>query len=504
MKKTILFCGIHQETASFNPVPSTAEHFKRFVWEWEGQHMLQRFRGNKSSMGGLIAAAEDAGFAVRGSAYLRAYSGGPVQQSLVEEFLDRVRQDLAEIGPVDGVLLALHGATQSDASDDVCGDVLTAVRAMVGEEVVIAASCDLHANVTARMMRAADFVSGYQTYPHLDAYETGYRAGSLAARKLRGEPTHMAWTTLPQMAPAHGYTTEAGGLKKLMDRAHAMVAEGKILDFSIFQVQPWLDVDCSGSAVVVAAETEEAAKAAAADLAAEEFALRAELQGPKLWSIEETIRAALENPEDKPVVLVDSADSPGAGSNGDSAAVIEGLLPYRDTLRAAVAVVDPAAVAKAFALGVGGKADFTLGGSIAPELSAPVTVPDCTVRSLHSGEFIIQGRASHGQTVSMGRSAVLQTGQLQIVVCHSCSNSRDLQAFRGVGVEPTLCRLVSVKACTSFRANYEPIAAQICNADTPGAAGVDLLRLPFKRIPKPFYPFQETDETMIPASVCLR
>ena len=504
MSKTILFCGFHQETASFNPVLSTEENFRKFVCEWEGESMLRRFRGSKTPMGGMMAAVEEAGFTLRGSAYLRAYSGGPVQQELVDRFLDRVRQDLQTIGPVAGVMVALHGATQSDGSDDVSGDVLTAIRAMVGEDTVIAASADLHANVTERMMRAADFISGYQTYPHLDQFETGYRAASLAVRRLQGESVRMAWTALPQMAPASGYTTETGGLKRLMDRAHALVAEGRIVDFSIFQVQPWLDVNCSGSAVVVAAADEETAKAVADDLAAEEFTLREELQGSRLWTIEETVRAALENTEDKPVILVDSADSPGAGSNGDSAEVLRCLLPHRDTLRAAVAVVDTAAVEKAFALGVGARADFTLGASIAPDLSAPVTVENCTVKSLHGGEYIIEGKAGRGSTVSMGRSAVLQTGQLFILVCHSCSNCRDLQFYRGVGIEPTLCRLVAVKACTSFRANYEPIAAQICNADTPGAAGVDLRSLPFRRVPQPFYPFREITEEMIPAARCLR
>lgn len=504
MNKTVLFCGFHQETASFNPVPSTEENYRKFVCEWEGETMLRRFRGSQTPMGGLMAAVEEAGFTARGSAYLRAYSGGPVQQELVDRFLDCVRRDLAEIGPVAGVMVALHGATHSEASEDVSGDVLTAIRAMVGEDAVIAAPADLHANVTERMMRAADFISGYHTYPHLDTYETGYRAASLAVRKLQGESVHMAWTTLPQMAPASGYTTEAGGLKKLMDRGHALTAEGKILDFSVFQVQPWLDVSCSGSAVLVAAADEETAKSVADQLAAEEFKLREELQGPKLWSIAETVQAALDNSEDKPVVLVDSADSSGAGSNGDSAEVLRYLLPYREALRAAVSVVDAAAVEKAFALGVGGEADFVLGGTIAPDLSAPVTVENCRVKSLHSGEYILEGKASRGSVVSMGRSAVLQAGQLLILVCHSCSNCRDPQFYRGVGIEPTLCRLVSVKACTSFRANYEPIAAQICNTDTPGAAGVDLRALPFRRVPRPFYPFTEIGEEQIPAARCLR
>ena len=503
MDKRVFLCGIQQETASFNPNLTPLEEFIGNGYR-QGEDLVNGQRGVQSCAGGMIAAAEENGYTVVGGVSINCHSGGAAKDEVARWFLDQTLPALREAMPVEAVLVTLHGATQSDVSDDVCDDVLTAIREVVGEDVVIAASCDLHGNVTERMMRAADYISGYQTYPHLDYFSTGYRAASLAIRKLQGKPTRIAWTTLPQTAPAHAYTTTAGGLKKLMERAHAMVAEGKILDFSIFQVQPWLDVTVSGSTILVAAEDEAVACAVADDLAAEEFALREELQGPKLWTIEETVQAALANPEDKPVVLVDSSDSPGAGSAGDSAEVIKYLLPHRDVMRAAVAVADTEAVEKAYALGVGGKADFTLGAGISPELSEPVEVKDCVVKSLHSGEFVLEGPASRGAKATMGRAAVLQAGQLMILVCGNCNNCKDPQFYRSVGIEPTLCRLVSVKACTSFRAAYAPISAQICNAITPGAAGVELKMLPFCRIPAPFYPFQETSADIIPAAVCLR
>jgi microcystin degradation protein MlrC len=161
-------------------------------------------------------------------------------------------------------------------------------------------------------------------------------------------------------------------------------------------------------------------------------------------------------------------------------------------------------VEKAFQLGVGACADFTLGASIAPELSRPVKVPNATVRSLHDGTFRLGGPAERGQLRHMGRSAVLQAGEISILVTQRGQNNGDLQFYRGFGIEPTLCRLVDVKACTSFRAAYEPISALICNTITPGAAGVELLELPFKNIPSPFYPFSEITEDMIPAPVVLR
>ena len=511
MMERVFICGFHQETASFNPIPTTWEKYQRRSGG-VGQELIDNVRAGGAAresaygaiLGAMLDEAEARGYQVVGGMDIGAYSGGAVQQSVVERFLSETLAMLREAMPVKAVLVGLHGATQSDASNDVCGDILTAIRETVGEDVVIGASCDLHGNVTERMMRAADYISGYQTYPHLDFYSTGSRAAKLVLDKLEGKGAKQAWVTLPQMAPAHGYTTEKGGLKKLMDKGHAMVAAGEIRDFSIFQVQPWLDVDKPGSTILVAADTEEKAIAVAAEFAKEEFALRQELQGPKLWTMEEVVKAAVENTEDKPVVLVDSSDSPGAGSAGDSAEVLRYLLPYRDTLRAAVTVVDASAVAKAYELGVGGKADFVLGATVAPTLSAPVEVKDCVVKSLHNGEFVLEGPASRGTKGNMGPAAVLQAGQLMILVNHAGSNCKDPQFYRSVGIEPTLCRLVDVKACTSFRAAYEPISALICNTITPGAAGVELKTLPYQNIPKPFYPFEEISEDMIPAPKCLR
>ena len=507
----VFICGFHQETASFNPIPTTWEKYQRRSGG-VGQELIDNVRAGGAAresaygaiLGAMLDEAEARGYQVVGGMDIGAYSGGAVQQSVVERFLSETLAMLRDAMPVKAVLVGLHGATQSEASNDVCGDILTAIRETVGEDVVIGASCDLHGNVTERMMRAADYISGYQTYPHLDFYSTGSRAAKLVLDKLEGKGAKQAWVTLPQMAPAHGYTTEKGGLKKLMDKGHAMVAAGEIRDFSIFQVQPWLDVDKPGSTILVAADTEEKAIAVAAAFAKEEFALRQELQGPKLWTMEEVVKAAVENTEDKPVVLVDSSDSPGAGSAGDSAEVLRYLLPYRDTLRAAVTVVDASAVAKAYELGVGGKADFVLGATVAPTLSAPVEVKDCVVKSLHNGEFVLEGPASRGTKGNMGPAAVLQAGQMMILVNHAGSNCKDPQFYRSVGIEPTLCRLVDVKACTSFRAAYEPISALICNTITPGAAGVELKTLPYQNIPKPFYPFEEISEDMIPAPKCLR
>ena len=508
-KKRIYLCGLQQETDSFNLVPTTIEDYLGVdysdpAYTEETGRIIPETIGD-GALRGMLDVMAVRGCEVICGVHANARSGGAVQPDVVEWFLRHTLTEISHAGKLDGVLVVLHGATQSQTSDDVCGDILTAIREAVGEEMVIAASCDLHANVTERMARAADYICGYQTYPHLDFYRVGSRAATLLADHLEGRKRKMAHVTVPVMVSAHAYSTERGGLKLLMDRGHEMVANGRLADFTIFQVQPWLDVEKIGSAVLAVADDEETAVAAAKELALGSFALRKELQGEPLWSIDEVVEKARATHEDgHPVVLADSADSPGAGANGDSAAVLEAVLPYRDTLRVAFALDDTPAVEKAWQLGVGAVADFTLGATRAPHLTHSVVVKDALVRSLSDGTFIHEGAARRGAEINIGRCAVLQAGKIQILLSTNSRFNGDLQFYRGFGIEPTMCDLVNVKRCTSFRANYEPFAALICNTATPGASSPDLKSLPYQRIPRPFYPFDEVSEDMIAEPVCYR
>ena len=496
----VFVCGLHQESNSFNPKLAGFDSFRYL----EGEELITLGRDAGVTIFGMLNVLKENGVTPVCGIEMRAGSGAPLKKDVAEIFIKRTLESIKNAGELDGVLIALHGATLAENSEDVCGDVLEAIRKEVGENVIISASCDLHANVTEKMMKNADFISGYQAYPHIDLCETGMRAAELLVKKLNGEDLKMARVTIPLMAPAHGYTTTKGNLKKLMDKARALKAEGKIVDFSIFQVQPWLDAKEIASTVLVVANDCETAKSVATDLAKDEFKLAEELQGEKLYEIDEVIEKALKNESGKPIILVDSSDSSNAGASGDSATVIGALLPYKDVLKAAADVTDAKAVAKAFELGVGAVSDFTLGATIAPKLSKPVLVKDAKVKSLHVGTFERFGPQEKGIIVTNGRTAILEVGKLLIHVSEDARANGDMNFYRGFGIDPQSQQLVNIKACTSFRAGYEPISAEICNTSTPGAAGTVLTDLPFEKLVMPIYPFAEITEDMISEAKCYR
>jgi len=500
MNKKVFLCGLHQESNSFNPVLATFESFRCL----RGDELITLGKDAGYTIFGMVEGLSTYGITPLCGSYLNAGSGGPIDAAVYESFMGETLADIKKAGKLDGVLVELHGATLSNKSIDVCGDILESIRNLVGEDVVVSASCDLHAKVTEKMAKNADFISGFQAYPHIDLYETGKRAAEVLCAKMGGKNLKMARVSLPVIAPAHGYTTTAGNLKTLMEKGFLLKKEGTIFDFSIFQVQPWLDSPDVASSVLVIADDEERAKTVATDLALEEFSIRKELQGQALLTIEEVIQKALANKSGKPIVLVDSADSSNAGACGDSAAVIEALLPYQNVLKAAVDVKDAPAAEKAFSLGVGAVADFTLGATLAPELSKPVLVKNAKVKSLHEGSFERFGPQAKGNICRIGKTAVLEVGKLLIHVSANAQANGDLNFYRGFGIDPLAQQLVNIKACTSFRAGYEPVSEEICNTSTPGAAGTVLKDLPFKKRPVPLYPFEEITEQDITEPKCYR
>ena len=491
----IALSEFHQETNSFNPVKTTLEDYRK-VYVREGKEMLE-LRGRPAAMAGKFDAIADAGGAeIVPLVGMFAQSGGIAEHEIIDYFLEKTLSGLKASLPLDGVFVGLHGATQSDASDDVSGDILEAIREVVGRDCVITVSTDLHANVTEKCVRNADFITGYHTYPHVDIYDTGYRAAKLGLDKImKKQDLCMAWASVPMIAPPSSYTTMHGPFKELMDYALGLVKTGKLTDFSIYQMQPWLDVDPAQSSILTIAEDPETARFYANDLAKRLFYIRAAFV-QELSRVEDVLAEAEQNHSGKPYVLVHSSDSPGAGATCDNASLIEAIQKRNSDVKAAVYLNDIPAAEQAFRMGVGAAGTFKIGASRDKKMSSPVTL-EARVVSLHDGVYTQEGPAQRGKVNKVGRTAVLHWRNTDIIVCGNVLAPGDPQMYRHFGVEPSFYQLVSVKACTSWRAAYEPIAGKIFETDLPGNAPLNLFRGTYTHLPKHFYPFEEISEADI-------
>lgn len=484
MKKRILLCEFHQETNTFNPLVWETD---RFGAAFEGQAVFESRMQRRCAVHGGADAVTEYGGEVIPAIFMSSGSGGRVADAAMAHFCERMTSYIKE-NTFDGIYASLHGATCTESEEDACGVIVERLRQLAGDKPIVA-SFDLHANITQKMLRNADIICGYNTYPHNDFYETGYRAASLCMQMLEGKRFAMASKAVPMLLPPAGYTTDDGMFKELMDTGKTMVEQGLLHDFTVFPVQPWLDIPEIASRIVTIGEDEKKTKECAEVLAQKLWKLRKDAQ-PDMLSVDEIIDIAERNTTGQPVILSESADSPNGGCVGDSPVVAMRLLERGSSLRAGLFVVDPAAAEKAFAVGVGGKAAFSVGAGFTHGMPGPLKA-EGQVLSLHDGVFRLEGPANRGDYGSMGRCAVVRFGNVDIILCHKCRSSGDPQVFRHFGIEPTLYDLIVVKANTSFRLPYGKFTDLIYCADTIGAGASNLKRLKWHKLPQNLYPFAE-------------
>lgn len=335
------------------------------------------------------------------------------------------------------------------------------------------------------MVKNSNTISLYQRYPHVDIWETGERATRFCLDILAGKcAPKMAYVQIPMIVPASSYTTETEPFVSLMAKAHGYVKEGRLLDFSISQMQPWLDVKDGYSSVVAISENEKDAEELALELAEGLWNMRHEF-GTDLSSVDEIIKIAEKNESGKPVILNDFADSSNAGAAGDSPEVIERILALGSDVRALMYINDGEFVAACNKVGVGNKITANLGATISKKLYTPVKI-EAEVKALFDGELPF-----HGAYADFGPSAVVKVRNTIIVVTTQHRYNGQPALYRAFGYDPMDYQMVVVKACTSFRAFYGPLTDLIYPASTKGAATSDLLSLPYERIPSSFYPFSD-------------
>jgi microcystin degradation protein MlrC len=338
------------------------------------------------------------------------------------------------------------------------------------------------------MVERATAILGYHTYPHVDMYEIGRKAAELLLRTLAGKTRPViGWRKLPLIVNAENQQTAHGPARKLRAQAEELEGAGKAEAVSIFPVQPWLDIEEMGAAVVVVTDGDRAAADGyAAKLAQQFWDTRREYE-PDLTPVEDAIRLALKT-EGGPVVLAESADSTGSGSPGDSTGVLKHLVSAPLTEPAAIFLVDPEAALQLSRAGVGASVTLPIGGKLDPRYSQPVQVSG-RVRLISDGRWTPRARGYNtGIETSMGTSVIFEIGQVRVLIAERAAMTVDPELFRSHGIDPAYMKIVVVKSPNGFRAAYEPIAKRIFIVDTPGASTAKLETLPWQRIARPIYP----------------
>jgi microcystin degradation protein MlrC len=488
-----------EESNTFVRQRADLEHFRATQLLY-GAEIVERLRGTRAEVGGFLDTLAPAGVEVIPTVAANAVSSGPVTRALFEHVKDALLARLAGAGPVDGVLLALHGAMVLEDAPDGEGELLAAVRKAIGPAIPLVATLDLHATITPRMVQEADALVGYDTYPHIDLYETGAKAAALLLRAVRGEVHPVTlFARSPMLVPAEGMGTLDQPMAGLMAEAKRLEKRPGVLAVSLFPVQPWLDIPETGFVVMAVADGRR--RAAEIEPMVRQLCWQAWENRRRftadLLPVDEAIRRALAE-EGGPFVLSESADSTGSGSPGDSAHVLGRLLALGVRERCLVTVVDAPAVARAIAAGVGTDVAATVGGTLEPRYNRPVALTG-RVRILSDGRFVSTDKKTAGVEVQMGRAAVIEVGRIAILATERPAFTFDPALYRSVGLEPRDAKIVVVKSPLQFRDGYGAFARACWVVDTPGPSTARLERLDWRHRSRPLFPFDDDFEPGIRA-----
>ncbi len=482
---------IAHESSTFTPIPTTYESFSEgsALGIVRGQEILEAHRGTNREPAGYLDSAEEHGFELVGLLWTATQPSGPIEASAWSRLKGELVERLQAAMPVDGGLFDLHGAMVAEGVEDAEGDLLEAIREVMGPDRPIFVTLDLHCNITPQMVEKADVIIPCDNFPHTDLRERGREAADLIVRTLRGEihPT-MSWTQLPQLWVA-GQFTGLEPFKSIIGRAHELEAQPGILTASVAPGFTWADIEHAGSSVIVIADGDQALADRESRALGEWVFAQREHFDAHMVSFDEALQAARAR-DSWPAVITDPQDNPGAGTPGDSTGMLRAFL-QADLQNALLACVwDPEVAAAATAAGVGAELTVEVGGKSIATQGAPVPLT-ATVEHLWDGKFTIEGPMHAGAVEDYGPTAVLRQGGVHVAVMTERSQIYDLEPIRRMGFDPAALRWIGLKSINHFRAAFSRVSDSIHRVEFPSCQPHDARKLPFKRLRRPIWPLDE-------------
>jgi microcystin degradation protein MlrC len=483
----LVLAQMKHETNTFSPVPTPIGRFARArALPPEGRAAYETCKGTGAALAAFIDLAERAGAEIDIPIAASAWPSGPVEEAAFEYIAERICAAVAN--GCDAVLLDLHGAMVTERHDDGEGELLRRIR-RIAPQVPIGVALDMHANVTSAMVENATVIAGYQTYPHVDFRETGFRAGRPILALLAGEASpRMAWGRRSMLPHVMRQSSDDEPNRALQTRCRALEAGGA-LAASVFVGFPHADIADAGLSAVVVTDGDSAAQTACDALLDHAWAHREEF----VYWIEPLARsiARAKAMTKGPVVLLDHYDNTSSGGTMDTTAVLRAIIEAKLENVAAFGICDPQAVEQMVRAGVGARVTLQIGGKLdMPAIGRkgePLTVSGTVVR-VTDGHFRNRGPVYAGVQMDMGPTVVLDTGKVEIVVTSKHQEPNDLECFFSVGIDPVAKRYLMLKSRIHWRAAFRPVIAAEIECAGEGVCTSDYDTLGFNNVRRPMFP----------------
>jgi microcystin degradation protein MlrC len=481
-----LIAGCAQEVSTFNPVLSTYEDFTVSF----GDEVVERVVGKNSEVTGAVEVLrEDSEIEIVTTYSASATSAGPLESAswdrIAGEFLDALKPFAGEIA---GALFALHGSMSAENESDPEGYLLEESRKILGEELPIVFTQDIHGVTTAKMLKHADGLAVYHTYPHVDFANTGARAARQLLRMINdGAKPVTVRLQIPALVRGNQLVTETGLFGSQVSYLKRLHDDPRILNAGFQIGNPFTDVPELCSQVLVVTDNDEAFAREVALKAANEFWGNRFQMHADLVSLEESVAKASKMKGS--VVFTDAADAPSSGASGDSNAIVAEMIRTRYPHSVLAPIVDAAAVVRAVEKSIDGRITVKLGGSLDRRFT-PIEVK-ATVISISDGTFPLEKWPSIEHA---GPTAILKAGNITFVVFSRAVNLVDRAPFFANGLDPTDFHSIIVKSPFCEPEFFDDWCEINLNVDAPGSTSADLPSLGHTVCARPMFPLDEDVE----------
>lgn len=472
--RRVAIAGFQHETNTFAPrLAGYAQFEEADAWPGllTGDKVIPGMAGINIPITGFVdAAIAAAGYELIPVLWCAAEPCSYVTTDAFERIAGMILDGIRDAGALDGIYLDLHGAMVTQGHEDGEGELLRRIRDLVGSELPICVSFDLHANVTPQVVEHASSINIFRTYPHLDMADTGARAFTSLERLITAGPLCKAFRQVPFLVPLTAQHTGSEPCRTLysnLDRLNGQT----VFSADIAMGFPPADIFHSGPSVVVYATVQEDADQAADAVLRSFLDVENDFEN-NLMSPENAVAEAMAHEGPKPVVIADAQDNPGAGASSDTTGLLEALV--RGNAQGAVLALldDTDTVMEAQKKGLGSEFAAALGGKSGGVDQQPFE--GCfRIEALSSGKFPFTGVMWGGSTADLGPMVVLRVldtpADVRIVVGSTRCQCLDQAIFTHIGIDPSEQRIVAVKSSVHFRADFEPIADKILVVEAPGA-----------------------------------
>ncbi|MCC3374456.1 M81 family metallopeptidase [Cohnella sp. REN36] len=480
--------GVYHETNTFAPGLTHLSDFSRCSTLGEFPFM-ELFQHTRTTMGGVIDASLQDSITLVPGLYVSATPGGIVSDEAARHILQQLTQSIQP--GLDGWVVILHGAMVSESCPDMEEAILEAIRSRIGVDIPIAVTVDLHANLGPNMPQLCNLLVGYDTYPHIDAYERGMEALQLLVRQIRGEIQPVIALARPNMlvVPQKMITTQ-GVMKQIMEKAFAMERDPDVLNVTVCGGFPYSDVPFAGMCFAVTTNGRESlAQRYADELAQLAWSLRDQFRVEAIG-----VTAALQSVQEAhegPVILVEGSDNVGGGSPADGTHLLQELLKLPQ--RSLIVIRDPDAVATACRQGVGEVFSYPVGGKSDSLHGMPVPV-EGKVRLLFDGMYTHRGPYMKGAIAYMGTTAVIEAGPVTLVLTSERVPPWDIGHVESLGLHPSSFHIIVVKSAVAWISAFGPYAKKMIEVDTPGCCTVSLQSLLYRHVPPSAFPWNSIEK----------